>query len=413
MPFEPLGILTLLGVTIVLGYVGSLIFKKTRVPDVVWLLLFGLLVGPIFGFVDRDAFITASPLLGAIALLIILFDAGLHMNLYQIMKKISRSIIIAFLGILLSTIGVALISTLLFNFDITRGLILGIIVGGTSSAVVISIVDPLLIKDGIKTILKLESIITDPVIIVLAIALMQIAVATAQPTMLFSSLVSMYSVAIVIGFIIGIVWLVILDKIKGKGFDYMLTLAIAFLLYVLVESIGGSGSISALVFGLVLGNSIVLSRMLRFEKRYRVDHLLKEFQAEIAFFIRSFFFVYLGLIATINFTYVYYGILITLVIIVMRFVVVELGTYKMAITKIEKNVMISMIPRGLAAAVLAQLPLSLGIEGGEIFLNVSFVVILLTVLGTTILTRICYKPEIEAPKEIKLIKQPKIKRKTK
>lgn len=411
MPLEPFGILTLLGVTIVLGYVGSLIFRKTRIPDVVWLLLFGLLVGPIFGLVNRDIFITASPLLGAIALLIILFDAGLHMNLYQIIKKISRSVIIALFGILLSTIGIALISTFLFNFDLTRGLILGMIIGGTSSAVVISIVDPLQIKDGVKTTLKLESIITDPVIIVLAIALIQISMATVSPTILLNSLASMYSVAIVVGFLTGVAWLVILDKVKGKGFDYMLTLAIAFLLYVLVEAIGGSGSISALVFGLVLGNSVILSRMLKFGKRYRVDHFLKEFQAEIAFFIRSFFFVYLGLIATINLTYLIYGILITFVIIVMRFIVIELSTYKMVLTKIEKNVMRSMLPRGLAAAVLAQLPLSFGIEGGEIFLNISFVVILLTVLSTTVLTRIYYKPEIEAPKETKPIKQiKKIKR---
>jgi len=153
--------------------------------------------------------------------------------------------------------------------------------------------------------------------------------------------------------------------------------------------------------------------MLKFQKMYRVDHLLKEFQAEIAFFIRSFFFVYLGVIATIDLTYLIYGILITCVIIVMRFIVIELSTYKMALTKIEKNVMISMIPRGLAAAVLAQLPLNFGIEGGEIFLNISFVVILLSVLSTTVLTRICYKPEIEAPKETKLIKKPTVKRKTK
>lgn len=404
MPVEPLGILTLFGVTIVLGYVGSLIFKKTRVPDVVWLLLFGLLVGPIFGLVDREIFVASSPLLGAIALLVILFDAGLHMNLYQIMKKISRSVMLATFGIVLSTIGVALISTFLFNFDLTRALILGIIVGGTSSAVVISIVDPLQIKDGVKTTLKLESIITDPVIIVLAIALMQVAIATVPPITLVNSLASMYSVAIVIGFIIGILWLIILDKIRGKGFDYMLTLAIAFLLYVLVESIGGSGSISALVFGLVLSNSVILSKMLKFQKRYRVDHFLKEFQAEIAFFIRSFFFVYLGLIATISLTYLIYGLLITFVIIVMRFIIVELSTYKMALTKIERNVMRSMLPRGLAAAVLAQLPLSLGIEGGEIFLNISFVVILLTVLSTTVLTRIYYKPEIET-KQTKQIKQ--------
>ena len=69
---EPLSILTFFGITIALGYIGSLIFERTSIPDIVWLLLFGLLVGPVFNLMDRTTFITASSLLGAIALLIIL-----------------------------------------------------------------------------------------------------------------------------------------------------------------------------------------------------------------------------------------------------------------------------------------------------------------------------------------------------
>jgi len=408
MVIEPLSILTLFGVTIVLGYVGSFIFKKTRIPDVIWLLLFGIIVGPLFNLVDTEIFMTASPLLGAVALLIILFDAGLHMNLYQIMKKISRSILLAFLGIFCSAIGIGFVSIFLFQFDWISGLILGLMISGTSSAIVISMVDPMRIKNGVKTILKLESIITDPVIIVLAIALMQIAVTTLEPATLVNSLASTYSIAIVIGLISAMVWLIILDKIKGREFDYMLTLAIAFLLYVFVETIGGSGSIAALIFGLVLGNSVAFSRMFKLRKRYRTNKLLKRFQTEITFFVRSFFFVYLGLIISIDFVYLLYGVLITVLALFIRFFVVQISTFKMSITKVEKNVMRIMFPRGLAAAVLAQMPLTYGIAGGDIFLNISFTVIFLSVLLTAVFTRISYKPEV--PEKIEVIKKVKTKK---
>ena len=391
---EPLSILTFFGITIVLGYVGSLIFERTRIPDVVWLLLFGLLVGPIFNLMERTIFITASSLLSAIALLIILFDAGLHMDIYQILSKISRGVLLVFLGIFLSIGGVTLVSVFLFKFGFIESLILGAIISGTSSAVVISIVNPLKIREGVKTILKLESIITDPVVIVLTMALIQFATLS-QTISLANSLASMYSIAIVTGLIIGIIWLLILDKIKGKEFDYMLTLAVVFLLYVFTESIGGSGAISALMFGLVLGNSYAFSKMLKFKKRYRVDKTLKRFHGEITFFIRSFFFVYLGLIATINLTYLYYGLIFLVILIIMRLAAVQLSTYKMNITRVEKNIMRSMMSRGLAAAVLAQIPLIYGIKNAEIFSNIVFIVILLTVLFTTIFIKIFYRPEFE------------------
>jgi cell volume regulation protein A len=404
---EPLSILAFFGITIALGYVGSIIFERTRIPDVVWLLLFGLLVGPVFNLLDRTTFITASSLLGAIALLIILFDAGLHMDIYQIISKISRGVLLVFLGVFLSIGGITAVSVLIFNFGFIESLILGTIISGTSSAVIISIVDPLKIRDGVKTILKLESIITDPIVIVLTMALIQIASVTSQPVSLANNLASMYSVAIVVGLLAGIIWLFVLDKIKRREFDYMLTLAVVFLLYVFAESIGGSGAISALMFGLVLGNSYAFSKMLNFRKRYRVDKTLKRFHGEITFFIRSFFFVYLGLIVTFNLTYLYYGLVFLVVLIVMRLAAVQLSTYKMNVTKVEKNVMRSMMSRGLAAAVLAQMPLVYGIKNAEIFSNVVFIIILLTVLFTTIFVRIFYRPEMENG-EVKKLRKRKI-----
>ena len=396
---DPLTILIFFGITIVLGYVGSIIFERTRIPDVVWLLLFGLLVGPVFNLIDRTIFISASSLLGAIALLIILFNAGLHMDVYQMLNKISRGVLLVFLGIIFSIGGITLISVLFFNIEFLHALILGAMVCGSSSAAVISIVEPLKIRDGIKTVLKLESILSDPIAIVLTIAIIQVATATTQQVSLINNLASMYSVAIVAGLLTGVIWLLILDKIRRREFDYMLTLAVVFLLYVFAESIGGSGAISALMFGLVLSNSYAFSTMLKFRKRYRVDKTLKRFHGEITFFIRSFFFVYLGLIARFSLIYLFYGLIFLVVLLVMRLAAVQISTYKMNVTKVEKNIMRSMMSRGLAAAVLAQIPFIYGIKNAEFFSNIAFIIILLTVLFTTIFVKIFYKPEFEIPEK--------------
>jgi len=86
---------TLLGVTLLLGYICSIIFKKTQIPDVIWLLLFGFLIGPILNLVDRVIFISMAPILAALALVIILFDAGLEMKLYEVIKEFPRGILLS------------------------------------------------------------------------------------------------------------------------------------------------------------------------------------------------------------------------------------------------------------------------------------------------------------------------------
>ena len=303
------GILLLFGITIALGYIGSLIFRKTKIPDIVWLMLFGLVVSS-FGLMDRALFLSASPLLAALALLIILFDAGLNMDFYQMIHGFSRSFILAILGFVFSMVATALMSMWLLQFDLLHGLLLGAILGGTSSAIVITIAG--MLHDGYKTktLVSLESIITDPLCIAVAIALINVIVPSTNTYSPIHGILSSFSIGAVLGLIVGVIWLRLLDKLQGKPFDYMLTLAVVFLLYAGAEFSGGSGAIAALLFGLVLGNGKTFSKILKMSKEYNVNPLLKTFQSEISFFIRSFFFVYLGLIVVISPQYILNGLAI-------------------------------------------------------------------------------------------------------
>lgn len=405
MAVDVFSLLALLSATLILGYIGIYIFDRTKIPDVIWLLLFGYLVGPGLGLVDTSVFFFISPLLTTIAIILILFDAGLNMDIYETIRTFPRAFLFSIVGMLVTMGAIALASMLLFEFDIYRALLMGAILGGTSGAVVISIAEAMKISHEIKNVMKLESIMTDPLVIVISIALISLIAAPAAAGDISQLIASAYSVGAVVGFISGLVWNNVLAKLKGKQFDYMLTLAALLIVYVIAEQTGGSGAIAALVFGLVLGNSATLSRMLRMKAVMKLDPMLRTFQSEITFFIRSFFFVFMGIVATMNATYAALGIVLALLIIAVRPAVVTVATTGMKVEKGEFQMMSIMVPRGLAAAVLAQIPKNVGIPGGDIFINIAFAVIFASVIYTTIAFKKYYVPTV--PEEEK--KKPKAK----
>src|SRR3989338_1634226 len=388
---DSFSLLALFGVTIIVGYIGYLFFDKTRIPDVFWLIIFGILVGPVLNLVDRALFVSISPFLAALALLIILFDAGLNMDFYKMLRSFPRSVLLAVLCMVLSVAAAASVAYSFVGLGLLYSILLGVIVGGTSSEIVTTLVRRLKMHEKPKMLVTLESIFTDPVVIVFSIVLLNIDSHSGTQVSPVQGVLSAFSIGAVIGLIAGLIWLFVLDKLKGRPFDYMLTLAVLFLLYVFVESASGSGAIAALAFGLVLGNGGAFSTMLRMKRRFGFSKLLRTFQNEVSFFIRAFFFVYLGIIVTINTTYLIYGLAISAVLIAARLVAVQLTIYKMNLTGMEKNMLRTMAPRGLAAAVLSQLPAAYGIPGAALFSDIVFIVILATVLYTTIATRLFYK----------------------
>lgn len=384
MEISAFSLLTLFGITIVIGYAGSLIFAKTRIPDIIWLIFFGLLVGPVFNLIDRTVFLAITPFLAALALLVILFDAGLNMDFYAMVRGFSRGVLLAVLGVAMEAVAVAAFLHLALGWPPLASLLLGTMVGGTSSPIVISLVKGLRLRGNVRTVLNLESIFTDPLVVVISIAVLNIVTQANGQYSALSGVLSAFSIGAVIGLLSGIVWLFVLDKLRGRPFDYMLTLAVLFLLYAFVENVAGSGAIAALFFGLVLGNGSAFSRMLRFNKHFGTAHLMKSFHGEVSFFIRSFFFVYLGLIFTFNPEVAIYGAAIAVILIVSRLLLVEISTLGMKLASYEKNIMRVMAPRGLAAAVLAQLPKAYGLPNADFYSNAILVVILATVLYTSV-----------------------------
>jgi cell volume regulation protein A len=174
------------------------------------------------------------------------------------------------------------------------------------------------------------------------------------------SIASRFSTGVVLGVIFGITWLSVLKRIAKASYAYMLTLAVVLLAYAFSEFLGGSGALCSLLFGIVLGNEKEIYRILRMERPAdtAVDVGLKRFESEIAFLLRTFFFVYIGLIVTFsNVAIVIRGVILSLLLLLVRFGAVRFATSRSDELAKERSIMGVMLTRGLATAVLATLPL--------------------------------------------------------
>jgi cell volume regulation protein A len=372
-------------VIIILGFLGEEFFNRTSIPDSILLLMFGVLLGPIFQLFAHEELLAITPYFAALALIIILFDGGLNMNIHEAVKNSPRALVLALSGWILNVFVTAALCKVLLGWRLLNGLLLGSIVGGGSSIIVIALVRKLKVTEKIETVLSLESILTDVLCTVGAFTAINIILS--GEVSLYAALGSVgiaFGVGILVGLGFGVAWLFILEKIKGKSNAYMLTLAMLFLTFVVATNLGGNGALSALFLGLMIGNSRPIARLMKFRTTVSIDKSVRDFHSQISFLIRSFFFVFTGLLFSLSsFTSIFFGIFLAFAFLGIRFLIVRMSTLKSELNE-AKTLMTIMFPRGLAAAVLASLPLTSGVPDSQVFPEIAFIVILTTIVVCTI-----------------------------
>jgi len=376
-------ILLAAGVVIFLGVAGEAFFKKTGIPDVAFLMIFGVMIGPVFGIIQPEAVIEVVPYFAALALIIIMFDGGLHLDIKHIVKTAHFSVTLAVLGFILSVVIITLAAHYALGWLWLESILLATIVGGSSSAIVFGLVRNIKISEEVKSMLSFESALTDILAMIVAFILFEaVLIGHFDLQTIQETLGRAVVVGLVLGFGVGIPWMYVSTKLGNAQHAYMLTLGILFVLFFLANSFGESGALTALVFGLMLGNKRHLSRILKFKlPKIEMDDPTHN---QLTFLVRSFFFVFVGLMASFGqIEYVVFGILITIAVFGGRIFVGKITLTK-RFSKLDRAVTNSMIPRGLAAAVLATYPVTMGLSNGEAYPQIIFFIILSSVIITTI-----------------------------
>ncbi len=63
-------------VVIIMGVLGEAFFKKTGIPDILFLMILGIIIGPVLGIIQPEAVLQIVPYFAAVALIIIMLMVG-------------------------------------------------------------------------------------------------------------------------------------------------------------------------------------------------------------------------------------------------------------------------------------------------------------------------------------------------
>ena len=382
--FDATLVFTVVAAILIVGFLGDLFFKKTGIPFFIFLIVMGIVLGPILNVLPREPLLPALAIFAELTLLMVLFYGGLDTRFDAALKGGGRAFIQVTIYVLASTTVIGLLVNFLLGWDILQSFIFASMVGGeTTAAVVIPLSRSLNFEEVTVAFLTLESAMNTIFSIVLFFTF--VGAFTTGVTDWLSALTTIgvdFGVGIALGTLLGIVWVYILHFLQKQKFTYVLTLGLIFVTYTVSTRLGGNGELSVLIFGIILGNYYLLRRL--GGRRMSMDALQKQlrtFQEEISFLMETLFFVFLGLTFVINpaviLSNLATAIVVVAVLLGVRYVATSVSTYRSEMRG-ERQGIILMCAQGLVPATLVIIALNLDIPLANDFLSIVTYVIIIT-----------------------------------
>jgi len=392
---SPATVWIIAGLAVVVGYVANLLFKRYKIPDILVILLFGWLVGPsAFGIIGvnlRGLIESLIPFVSSLTLAIIMFNGGLELDLKEIKKVVKTTVFLSVFGMFLVVVTITMFFLIVLNADLITSIFSGVVFGSTSAAVVLPLISRMKCSSRIKTIITLETAITDVLVVGLGSCIVVLMAQSQGPGQSLITLMTSIIIAIVLGTISGLAWLYATPFLSRFRYFYILTMAAVLLLFsaCIILAPDGGNVIGVLIFGLILSNSHNLPPL---PGRKNNDiHLGEEFKLlndEMSFFIKVFFFTYLGVfVSTLNLApLLIYGLAIVLILFGIRQIMIHLVRKRAALDDVDVLVMRTMFPRGLCTVITALLPFTSGVtiifDQNATLGTVTLVIIITTILAS-------------------------------
>jgi cell volume regulation protein A len=380
------------------------------VPDVVWLVVAGILAGPVSGLIPAGLLKPSIPFFGAIALTVILSSGAFRLQLIEVAAAAPRGIFVGLSGFvfsLIATCGFFWLSTQLGYVRPSPPLawvMVGAIVAGTSSVIIMPTMALARVPSRVARTLEVESSSTDALSVIVTMVLIDLIVSgSADISRPFIALGRELGVGVALGVIAAALLVPGIPSMRDKPHGYTIFLASMLALYGITDLFKGNGAMAVLVASLLIGNaSFIVPRLFPGAHGlvFAATQTTTVMQDQMAFLIKSFFFFLIGLMFPMDLKKIALAAVAVLFLMAIRVPAVLLSTRRMGLGKKEFWFLCAAIPRGLAAGVLATLPMQYGVPGAENLAPVIFAVIVLSVLvfaiGFSIVGRL---PDDPAPIE--------------
>ena len=383
----------LLGGLLVLAYLANRFAYRTRLPDVVVLLLCGIALGPGLHWIDAARFPAVIRGVGTLALILILFAAGLELDLRRARRQFAAGTLLAILSYALTMEGVHLFCMFVLHMGRMASLLAGAALGCTSGSIVLPMLEQMRLRHELKTTLVIEAAFGDGLgALVVGVLLSLVAGGVTSSTSggailggMVVGFVLRFALAFLIGISAGFLWARLLPKISNHRFWQALTFAAVLIVFSGTHALGGSDLFAVVVFGGTLASLLGPTSFLR-ELGLELQPIdessrILSFHTELAFLVRSFFFVLLG--AMIQFRGLEEQLIpsleILLVMLAARLIAVQMSRVVWrGPNQREREVATTLIPRGLITAVLALQAIQAKPVDLMYFPSLTFTLILLT-----------------------------------
>lgn len=371
-----------------IGTLGEMIFHRTQVPDVVWLMLTGMLLGPVLHWVTRSQLLQLAPYFSALTLVFVLFEGGSRLEIVTLYRSAARAVLLSFMTFAFSTLGIFFVCWLMVqsgwlpaDWTWRQELLVGAIVGGTSPIVIMAAMLRPNIAPGVSNLLSLESALSDVLSIVAVTTLIEIFKnGTFNAGMPWLALLRSLGFGLLLGALAGAGWLLLLNWLKQNQHAYPITLSALLVLYVVIEWTGGSAALGVLAFAVVVGNASHIGVLIKLPTALELHDDVRGFHSQMVFIVKSFFFTFLGAMLGPPWGMAAGGVLLGIALLALRFPGAWLALLGAGFDRKQRRLVFLSVPRGVAAGVLATLPAYAGIPATDTIPNIVFACVFASIL---------------------------------
>jgi cell volume regulation protein A len=359
---DTVSIAILLGSLLVLaGILSSLVALRFGAPLLLVFLLVGILAGeggP--GGVKFDD-VRVAYTVGSVALALILFDGGLRTKLSTFRNVLAPSVLLATIGVLITTLLTAPVAKLVLGVGWIPALLVGAVVASTDAAAVFLLINAggLRLRSRVRATLEVESGTNDPFAVFLVLLLVEILLAGDSS---WSHIAVVLVRDIVLGCIVGIgggriiAW-VLNRVVLAQGLHAPFVAVSAVVVFAFGNAVHTSGFLAVYLAGLVVGN-----------RQTRAHNSVIVFLDAVTWLAQIVMFVLLGLLVALVLMFIARPAAVFLCLVPFNY-------------QWREKVFISWVGlRGAVGIFLASIPMLVGLPAAYMYFDVAFVVVLLSLL---------------------------------